>query len=390
MPQLEGFPAVTTLVPVEVLAARGRTRGPGQLRLLYLSAELVPGDARGYRQALSGLRFAGLIEDVRVISPMARKTADRHPLNDEMSSIIDFSPNVVLIEHPRDGMVLSEQIARLRSKLQFTLIVDEGDIYDPWAKRPPRLLRELAPLADLIATPGAGRQRRSFERMGARRVEWLPSSFNPGDFGRRPIPLNRDLDVVMIANDTRSRLPFGSMPGSVARSKLVTLMEKRFGSRFSVYGKGWSGPSAKGPIRFVGQEELLQRAMISVNFDHYPRERQFFSNRLPIALASGSVHLTTRHPGFSQIFPEEVTKNFLHLLPDPERIVRRVESLLERLSPEEVQLSGEAARRFAFERFRQDDRLVDLLNFAQPAERAISKDASREAWSLDVDPIHEY
>jgi hypothetical protein len=75
------------------------------IRILYITTEYEPGSARGYRLALARLRHAGLIEGVRIISPMARPSGKSHPIDDEMPGIIAFSPNVELIEHPRDGMV---------------------------------------------------------------------------------------------------------------------------------------------------------------------------------------------------------------------------------------------------------------------------------------------
>lgn len=374
-----------------VIHATPATNTSDRARVLWITPERTPGDQRGYRLAFAKLLHAGLIEAVRVVSPMAHPQMPEHYLDSLIEKFVEFAPNMVLVEHPSDAMIQAEHIQQLRKKVPFKLIVDEGDLYDLKIKRPPFALRSIAPFADVVATPGDSSQFQMYRQFGARRVEWLPTSFNPGDFGSRPIPrVERALNVVMIGNDTRSRIPFRSMAGSKERAQLFHLLQRRFGNRFAAYGIGWSGKSARGQIPFIQQEKILQSASISVNFDHYPNEGSCFSNRLPIALASGGVHVTSWHPGYDSIFPSLETDSFLHFARTPRAIVSKVEYLLENSDPGSTADAGEAARRFAFTHFRQDDLLVKTLNWALEPQNQISLADTQIAWKADVEPLDEY
>lgn len=363
----------------------------GRARILWVTPERTPGAQRGYRLAFAKLLHAGLIEAVSIVSPMAHNQQQGHYLDGLIENFVKFAPNIVMVEHPSDSMITAEHIHQLRRRFPFKLIVDEGDVYDRKIKKPPHALRSLVPLADVVATPGASTQFEMYRSLDAKRVEWLPTSFNPVDFGNKQIPgSGRGLKVVMIGNDSRSRIPYRSMAGSKERAKLFDLLQRRFGAQFATYGDGWSGKSAMGPIPFLEQETILQSAQISVNFDHYPNEARCFSNRLPIALASGSVHVTTWHPGYESIFPRAETESFLHFATTPEAIVSKAEQILEKYDPKAIRVAGEAARRFAFTHFRQDDLLVKTLNWVLDANNQINLADAQVAWNADVEPLDEF
>ena len=47
---------------------------------------------------------------------------------------------------------------------------------------------------------------------------------------------------------------------------------------------------ARGSLPFDAQEETIRNAWVSANLDHFAYEPDCYSNRLPISLASGTVH----------------------------------------------------------------------------------------------------
>jgi hypothetical protein len=73
-------------------------------------------------------------------------------------------------------------------------------------------------------------------------------------------------------------------------------MERRFVGTFDAYGAGWRGPSARGVLPFDDQIRTIRNSGMSVNWDHFPSLRAYASDRLPISLIAGRVHITTRHP----------------------------------------------------------------------------------------------
>lgn len=294
-----------------------------------------------------------------------------------------FRATHLLIEHPGSGMLPPSTFAALR-ELVPRFLVDEGDLYDPFRKRFPASLRAAARLSDLVLLPGISRQAQWYRAMGARRIEWLPSGFNPHDFGSAAITGTREFDVVMIANDSRSRIPGWSMPGSARRVKLAEALMRRFGGRFALHGDGWPASYGATPIPFLDQEKSLLRAKVSVNFDHYPSESRSFSNRLPIALASGSVHVTSSHPGYDEIFPTAATARFFAHARPVSQIIDRVDALLEQLDSASLVERGLEARRFAHARFREDDLLVRALRLGGAQ---IREDDAKRAWALPVESM---
>lgn len=355
------------------------------IRVAYITPERELGTARGKRRAFAQLEAAGLLDAVTVISPELRRLIDGGT-GGLLSEVRAFRPSIIFLEHPSSRMLTSADLRGLRTVPGARLVVYEMDVYDRHRKKYPAVLREAAALSDVILTPGASTQLTDYRRFGARHAVWQPSSFNPADFGLRPIYRIPSHDVVMIANDSSSRAPFRSMPGSRQRVRLVQGLHRRFGDRFALYGSGWPKGLSRGPIGFMEQERVIQQGRISVNFDHYPHEAMFFSNRLPITLASGSVHVTTAHAGYEKIFARH-TGEFLHLHVSPAKIIDRVESLLACVDDSALLERGERARRFAFEHFREDELLLRALGFAGAR---ISRDSARHVWELPVGPLTDY
>lgn len=357
-----------------------------QARVLYLPNERGTGRQRGPRLALAQLTSAGLVAGVRIFSFLWRleKESKSETFAALCSALGKFRPNIILVQHPEGTGLGINEWRHLRSIYPSTLIYQEGDAYDLFRKRIPMEVRAAAKTADVSFTAGASNQLAYMRRAGSKDARWLPSTFNPHDFGSKPIPVNRDFDVVMIANESSSKVPLKSIPGSRQRMSLAKQLERRFGSRFAVFGRGWSGPSAHGPVEYLSQEDVVQSGWVTANWDHYPRERSFFSDRLPIALASGTIHVTSTHPGYDSLFGDEL--GFLHHLGSVEAVVERVESILSRGEDTQLLNYMRQGRLFAQNKFRQDDNLVQLLN---AGGAGIDPSLAKEAWQASVPAITE-
>ena len=58
-------------------------------------------------------------------------------------------------------------------------------------------------------------------------------------------------------------------------------------------------------INIFGQQiKYYKNALITVAYEHYPKIPYYFSNRLPIALLSGSIYVCHYHAGYEKIFNE--------------------------------------------------------------------------------------
>ncbi|MBB2975530.1 hypothetical protein FHX49_001096 [Microbacterium endophyticum] len=272
----------------------------------------------------------------------------------------------------------------MREASDFDFIYHEADPYLAPLHPLPKEAAIAGSFADVVFTVGSGRFSNAFRRAGANDVRWEPSPFDPERYpvpklsGRKP-----QHDVVIIANRNRPRLR--GLPNWRDRIRFVGLMQEAFGERLAIYGNGWNGVGALGPVPFELQTQAIASGLISANWDHFAREPKYFSNRLPISLLAGGVHATTLHDGYGEIFGRG-TEQFLITARTPEALVERIERRLQSGDRADWHEAAVAGRSFALEHFRQDDQLVRFLNFRHEIVDPI---AARRAWDLSSTPLEE-
>lgn len=360
-----------------------RNDPPGKrLRILYVPNERGAGLQYDLRRAFNNLQEANLIEDHVIFSLLAKVIASptRGVQESHRQQLIDlvrnFRPDLVLMQHLGGTGLRRSHFSVMRSAASFHLVYHEADPYSRWKHPLPREARMAARAADVVYTVGNGAFRANFVRAGAREVRWVPSIYSPGLFGTGPIPTGRrPYDVVMIANKNTPR--FRGLPNWRERIKFVEYLENRFGPRFAIYGRGWSGPSAAGPIAYRKQAEAIQSGWISANWDHFRREPWYFSDRLPISLAAGSIHVTSDHPGYSDFFVG--ASRFLLRSETFAGAGDAIERVLESTVAQDRLELAHLSRRYAAEHLRQDDQLVAMLNsFGEHIKPA----SARQAWTV--------
>lgn len=359
-----------------------------QFRILYVPNEA--GDFRqlGFRRPLANLQRSGLVSEVSVFSLQWRirngGESEQHR-QDLVQRIRDYQPNFILMQHLGSTGLTDKHFKAMRRAADFEFVYHEADPYSRFLHPLPGPARAAGRSADVTFTVGSGIFADNFRRSGSLDVRWASSVFEPDRYRYAPVCSDpvREHDVVVVANRNTPR--FRGHPNWRDRIDFVSLLQKRFGDRLAIYGRGWSGVGAKGPIDFSHQNEAIRSAWISANWDHYADERGYFSNRLPISLAAGSIHATTRHPGYEDVFPE-YAKAFLFHGSSPSGLVDAIDSLLTATSPEERIRAGVRAQEFAYKRFRQDDQLVKFLNYR---EDRVDVAAASEAWDLDEGSLSE-
>ena len=348
------------------------------------------GDFRqvGLRRPLANLLTAGLVEDVSIFSLQWRQReggdAELHR-QDLIARVRDFQPNLILMQHMGSTGLTSGHLKAMRRSCDFELIYHEADPYSRYLHPLPRAAAAVGRAADVVFTVGASTFAGNFARRGVRDVRWEPSPFDPERFHHqsltsRQVPLH---DVVLIANRNRPRLR--GLPNWRDRIKFVQYLQDRFVGRLAVYGNGWEGPGAMGPVDFSRQDEAIRSGWVSANWDHFAEEARYFSNRLPISLAAGSVHATTHHDGYDELF-EPPTRQFLLTSRSHEGLADAIEEHLGLTSPEQRFAAGLEAQKFAHARFRQDEQLVRFLNYRE--ERVVPMRATN-SWDIEAEPLHE-
>ncbi|GAA4753322.1 hypothetical protein GCM10025783_27770 [Amnibacterium soli] len=352
-------------------------------RVLWVPNEIGTALQSGYRRAFADLLATGALDEVEVFSLEQRMRAggDAAAHRADLLAVAErFRPDLVFMQHTGFTGLTGGDVDRIL-RHGARLLYQEADPYTRWLHPLPASARAVGRRADVVHTCGAGVFSDNFRRAGARRVEWMPHVFDPARIDTAPKRAERELDVVVVGN--RSRARFRPLPSAADRRRFVDLLQQRHGTALGLYGNGWSGPAARGPIPYSQQSEVVRGAWLSANWDHFADEACYFSDRLPIALASGSLHATTLHPGYSAVFPPE-TARFLVTGSTPQDLVERIGRFLETTSVDQRLEAEEAAKEFAWRHFRQDDQLVTMLN---SVGTGIDPAAASAAWDLTTPPL---
>lgn len=359
-----------------------------RLRVLYVPNEA--GDFRqlGFRGPLANLVASGQIAAAGVFALQWRILNGGDPeqhRQDLIRKISRFKPDLILMQHLGVTGLRDRHFRQMRRAADFELIYHEADPYSRYVHPLPRAARAAGRAADVVYTIGTGTFRKNFVRAGASDVRWSPHVFEPERYAFTPVieDPSRPHDVVIVANRNTPR--FRGHPNWRDRIRFVELMQERFGERLAIYGRGWEGTGAKGSIDFSSQDKAIKSAWVSANWDHYANEPSYFSNRLPISLASGSIHATTKHPEYDKIFPSS-TKRFLILQDTVQGLTDGISEYLSNTSPLDRIKAAKEAQNFAYKNYRQDDQVVQLLN---AKSSWIDPERARMERDFSVPPLDE-
>lgn len=329
----------------EWVSSDGGSRPP---RIAYLPNERVEGDQIGPRVALQSLVDDKTVNAVLVLSlvPLGQQLGGRKlALRQLHRELAAFAPTAVLVSHPAGSGIDGGDLRAIRG-LPSRPVIGYLEM-DPYARvrhdLPPEA-RACADNADIVWTCGTGSFQRLMREQGSREIRYSGHRKDESRFPALTDPAaSRSFAIVSIANRNRPRLPWHRLPGARQRERLMIALSRKYGQRFGLFGRGWEElASNQGPCAYNQQPEILRRGLISVNWDHFPREPQYFSDRLPISLSAGIPHITTWHPGFGSVFPDAAAHG-LFLEDSISSVMRRVHILLERPTAELEAMGRRAA-----------------------------------------------
>jgi hypothetical protein len=285
--------------------------GDGARRYLLVLNEPEPGAFPDVRDAFDGYVAEGLLDEYRVYPHTARGNdgLDGDQVGAELVELArEHEPAVVLWFHTGRLALQQGALHGIRSSPGRPLFgYVEGDEYHWLYKPAPRQMLSLAAACDAAFLVADALLAAELRRRGCGDVLYIPSATDDVRFGA---PLDPDAepewDAVVVGSNVRPR--FGLLrdwPGMRLRRAVVELLARRLGSRFAVFGPGWTGPCAKGPIPFTRQDEAYRNARVGVGTQALtvPPGRYAFSNRLPIMLGSGSLVAYSRGVGYEELFP---------------------------------------------------------------------------------------
>ncbi|MET8326500.1 hypothetical protein [Streptomyces sp. NPDC005181] len=338
--------------------------------VLHLSNEPSLQAGPRFSRAFAGFEASGSLR-CTVVSPralLAEGATPEEAFARTVSAAREAAPDLVFVQTPGPFPWNDERVrALLHATGSPPVVFWDGDAWGGRKALPGSALAWLR-RADQVFTVAAGQQAELFRSVSRGHVRYVPhvlppavdppDGAAPADAGRTPANRADAVDagttdrpdVAVVGN---RYLRFGVLErvaGSRDRARLVRGLQRIPGIRTAVYGHGWRGPGARGPLPFAAQLSALGRARITAGWDHYNRHHGYFSDRLPIALCAGRAHVTSRQPGMDWLPGPD---HGLYLADTPAAAVSVVESLL---TEEPAELDSAAARGAAWVRERLTDR----------------------------------
>ncbi|MGW0766157.1 glycosyltransferase family protein [Streptomyces sp. NPDC002676] len=271
--------------------------------VLHINNEPVP-IGTGTRFFLPFRRLAG--EGLLVHRPVAPSAVRReHGVEAAFRAVRavvgDARPDLVFVQSPHAFPWTAEAVgALLRDFGGPPVVFWEGDL---WGGRKRMLDSSRAWLAhaDAVFSVGMGRQAALLRGLTRAPVRYVPHALpvrfcaDPGESVPRPETATDDIAVV--GNCLARFGLIGGLDGSLRRARMVRGLRRITACDLAVYGTGWHGKGARGPVPYGEQVNVMRRARLTAGWDHYNSRTAYFSDRLPIALYAGRPHVTSRQPG---------------------------------------------------------------------------------------------
>jgi hypothetical protein len=266
----------------------------------------------------------------------------------------EFLPNMILFSHIGGFKLTLNFLNNLKNLPSKPFMVyDEGDMYGGISKAITKQMRLIISMADLISIRGLGDFYQEIKKINPR-IIYTPHLADVIGYDKDITILNnRKFPITLIGNKTKRKiLPrFLSLPGAVGREKLIKHIADSFPGLFYIFGNGWSKIKGnQGPIPFQKQLEIYQNSWVTLAYEHYPKIPYYFSNRLPLALLSGSLYVCHYHKGYDQIFKNCDFIFFFKTNEEAEDILNYIFSL----SKENLLARSKKAREFALNNYTPD------------------------------------
>lgn len=292
------------------------------LRFFYVPNEGTEGDQVGPRKAFRLLHEQGVFSAYTAYSYLVeRGKAASHgqALERLLAAVEAFQPDVIYFQHLNGSYpVDSAYVQRLKSVASKPKFVwHDPDPYGKFIKPLDTTMKAALAESDMAILVGLGYLAEHVRRAGAKRLLFAPHSYDDERFGQAWQPtLTRTYDALMIANlHCLKRVPFLYMPGGRNRKVMSRAFHRAYGERYAVFGagQGWQGePYCRGPIPFDEQEHTIRSSWLTINWGQFDEIAMYSSDRLPISLATGVVHITNHQRGYEHLFPNAPGIYFVH------------------------------------------------------------------------------
>ena len=274
-------------------------------RLLLLTNEAIPGRAAGQINGYEILVQSDEIESCIAISlkeGFDRVSAFERVLN--ATSRKDY--DVVVIWTPGFFPASEVQFFKILQAINGRPVMYwEGDPWGPVGRKKPvtKQMSWWMAASEIVFSVATNPHFKIYSEMGAKVICHIPHTychlFFKSEESHPPISTETSSDLVMIGSNT-ARIPgVTGSPGSLRRWELATRIHSSKVATTNIYGKGWPKGWSKGFLPYNEQARQIRKHKLSVNWDCFDEYDDYASDRLPISLLAGRVHVTTRHPGMN-------------------------------------------------------------------------------------------
>ncbi len=249
-----------------------------------------------------------------------------------------------------------------RSNPDLFVIATSGDGFGRFFNRLPRSILTAARLADITFFTGMGYMAQMAVNAEAKNVVLMPNGCcreRFGEFDEDNIGLNREFDLLFIGSNNAGRNPFSQLSSAGRlRNKMVTRLEQRYGCRFVLFGRNWSGhPSWQGSLPYSEQVSTIRRSRLVIGGFPGIRVPYYTSDRFFNSLVSGIPFLDFRVPRVDRFL---VAGEDWYPYDDIESLVQLVDRLLD-ADQAELQKRALVCREAILARHTQYHRCKDML-----------------------------
>ena len=282
------------------------------MRLLFVAQGHNEQDQIGYTSAARQLLAEGVLTNVTFFFPF-HDFAQRKSWEDTWKALIqaakESEPTCIFFQffnyHAEAIATLIRGLESLPSKP--LIMTSYGDPFSSnlLFPHPPSSFMRIARAADLNFQTTMGRCADYLSRNAIRHIVFCPHGFCQKRFSPSSSELDtkRSFDISFVGSRNISKNPLSTLFYTGRRRQaLVSLLQKDFGPRFALFGRGWKGfPSWQGPVAYANQIDAICKSELF--FGGYPgsNELLYQSDRPWIALISGVPFIDWDVPGLSWI-----------------------------------------------------------------------------------------
>ena len=319
--------------------------------LLFLNGP--EGWQTGIEDGFSNLHSKGEISELKwfYFEEYAKRSSNDQCISTMLELANKFMPEIIVFFHIGKFPINKEFVIKLKGIYTKPILVyDEGDMYGGWAKPISSSMKLLLQYANVVSIRGLGKWHETVSKYN-KNVIYTPHHADIARFDVDPyLNLNRKNEIILIGNKVKPRFlsKIRRLPGAEQREKFAVEIGNAFPFKFKLYGNGWDKFTGnQGPIDFQQQIIYYKNALITVAYEHYPEIPYYFSNRLPIALLSGSIYVCHYHHGYEKVFNEGDFIFFFRTNQEAIDIIKYITSL----SNENLFERSKRARLFALENY---------------------------------------